>query len=76
VDPLPELHILDELAHAALDDMRALIFELHPTLLQTHGLVCAVREQAAWINRRGGPAVTVDPSWTPTGSCRRRCTTA
>jgi PAS domain S-box-containing protein len=60
VDPLPELHILDELAHAALDDMRALIFELHPTLLQTHGLVCAVREQAAWINRRGGPAVTVD----------------
>ena len=40
--------------------MRALIFELHPTLLDTHGLVGAVREQAAWISRRGGPAVTVD----------------
>ena len=40
--------------------MRALIFELHPTLLGTHGLVCAVREQAAWITRRGGPQVTVD----------------
>ena len=61
-DPVPEalLHTLDELAHAALDDMRALIFELHPTLLGTHGLVCAVREQAAWITRRGGPQVTVD----------------
>ena len=54
------LRTLDELAHAALDDMRALIFELHPTLLDTHGLVAAVREQAAWITRRGGPAVTVD----------------
>jgi signal transduction histidine kinase len=51
---------LEELAKAALDDMRALILELHPTLLDTHGLVCAVREQAAWITRRGGPAVTVD----------------
>ena len=40
--------------------MRALIFELHPTLLDTHGLVGAVREQAAWISRRGGPEVTVD----------------
>ena len=54
------LRTLDELAHAALDDMRALIFELHPTLLDTHGLVGAVREQAAWISRRGGPEVTVD----------------
>ena len=54
------LPTLDELAHAALNDMRALIFELHPTLLDTHGLVGAVREQAAWITRRGGPAVTVD----------------
>ena len=51
---------LEELAKAALDDMRALIFELHPTLLDTHGLVSAVREQAAWITTRGGPAVTVD----------------
>ena len=40
--------------------MRALIFELHPTLLDTHGLVAAIREQAAWITTRGGPAVTVD----------------
>ena len=58
--PDPVLQTLDELAHAALDDMRALIFELHPTLLETHGLVSAVREQAASIGRRGGPAVTVD----------------
>jgi signal transduction histidine kinase len=58
--PEPLLHTLDELAHEALDDMRALIFELHPTLLDTHGLVSAVREQAAWITRRGGPAVSVD----------------
>jgi PAS domain S-box-containing protein len=54
------LHTLDALAHEALDDMRALIFELHPTLLDTHGLVSAVREQAAWITRRGGPAVSVE----------------
>jgi PAS domain S-box-containing protein len=61
-DPTPEglLSNLNELAHAALDDMRALIFELRPTLLDSHGLVGAVREQAAWITRRGGPAVTVD----------------
>jgi PAS domain S-box-containing protein len=51
---------LEELAKAALDDMRALIFELHPTLLNTHGLISAVREQATWITTRGGPAVTVD----------------
>jgi PAS domain S-box-containing protein len=60
VVPDPLLQTLDELAEAALDDMRALIFELHPTLLATHGLVSAVREQAASIGRRGGPTVTVD----------------
>ena len=54
------LRTLEQLAHAASDDMRALIFELHPTLLDTHGLVSAIREQAAWITTRGGPAVTVD----------------
>jgi signal transduction histidine kinase len=54
------LHTLEQLAHAASDDMRALIFELHPTLLDTHGLVAAIREQAAWITTRGGPSVTVD----------------
>jgi PAS domain S-box-containing protein len=58
--PDPLLHTLDELAHAALDDMRALIFELRPTLLDTHGLVAAVREQAGWITTRGGTAVSVD----------------
>jgi PAS domain S-box-containing protein len=54
------LHTLDQLAHEALDDMRALIFELHPTLLDTQGLVCAVREQAAWITTRDGLPVTVE----------------
>ena len=54
------LPTLDQLAHEALDDMRALIFELHPTLLDTHGLVSAVREQAARVTARGGPSVTVD----------------
>jgi signal transduction histidine kinase len=54
------LQTLDELAQAALDDMRALVFELHPTLLDDLGLVGALREQAAWVRRRGGPAVTVD----------------
>lgn len=54
------LRTLEQLAHAALEDMRALIFELHPTLLDTEGLVSAVREQAAWITTRGGPSVTVE----------------
>ena len=49
------LHTLDQLAHEALDDMRALIFELHPTLLDTHGLVSAVREQAAWVTTARRP---------------------
>jgi PAS domain S-box-containing protein len=57
-DPL--LRTLDQLAHEALDDLRGLIFELHPTLLDTHGLVCAVREQADRVTARGGPSVTVD----------------
>ena len=44
------LRTLDELAHAALDDMRALIFELHPTLLDTHGLV-ARRARAGGVGQ-------------------------
>jgi PAS domain S-box-containing protein len=54
------LRTLDQLAHAALDDMRALIFELRPTPLDAEGLVGAIRDQAAWITRRGGPSVTVE----------------
>lgn len=54
------LQTLDQLAHEALDDLRALIFELHPTLLDTEGLVRAVREQAGWITTRAGLPVTVE----------------
>jgi signal transduction histidine kinase len=56
----PLLRTLEQLADAASDDMRALVYELHPTLLDTSGLVSAIREQAARISARGGPPVTVD----------------
>jgi signal transduction histidine kinase len=56
----PVLQTLDQLAHAALADLRALVFELHPTLLHTEGLVAAVREQARSVTKRAGLPVTVD----------------
>ena len=40
--------------------MRALIFELHPTLLDTHGLVARSGSRRRGSPPRGGPAVTVD----------------
>jgi PAS domain S-box-containing protein len=54
------LQTLDQLAHAALDDMRGLIFELHPTVLHDEGLVAAVRQQAASAAARTGLQITVD----------------
>ncbi len=54
------LRTLDGLAHAALEDMRALIFELYPTLLHSEGLVAVVRQQAASAASRAGLHVTVD----------------
>jgi signal transduction histidine kinase len=54
------LRTIDQLAHAALEDMRALILELHPTLLHTQGLVAVVRDQAAAISSREGLQVRVE----------------
>ena len=54
------LQTLGTLVRAALEDMRASIFELRPTLLDTEGLVATVREQAEWIKTRGGPSVVVE----------------
>jgi signal transduction histidine kinase len=54
------LAILDQLAHAALEDMRGLILELYPTLLHNEGLVAVLRQQAASVASRVGLEVTVD----------------
>ena len=40
------------LAEAALAEMRALIFELHPDMLQEEGLLAAMQKQAAFILAR------------------------
>jgi signal transduction histidine kinase len=53
------LETVNELALAALDDLRALIFELYPTLLHSEGLVAMVRQAAASAASRLGLAVTV-----------------
>jgi signal transduction histidine kinase len=54
------LRTVQQLAHAALDDLRALIVELYPTLLHTEGLVATVRQQAASTASRLGQRITVD----------------
>lgn len=54
------LETLNQLAHAALEDMRALIFELYPALLHSEGLVAVVRQQAASATARHGLRVTLD----------------
>jgi PAS domain S-box-containing protein len=57
---LRSLQTLDQLAHAALDDMRGLIFELRPKVLHDEGLVAAVRQQAASAASRVGLQISVD----------------
>jgi two-component sensor histidine kinase len=54
------LQTLDQLAHAALEDMRGLIFELHPKVLHDEGLGAAVRQQAASAAARVGLQVSVE----------------
>jgi signal transduction histidine kinase len=46
------LAVLEQLAYAALGDMRALVYELHPTLLHAEGLAAAVRREAESITAR------------------------
>jgi signal transduction histidine kinase len=53
------LETVNELALAALEDLRALIFELYPTLLHSEGLVAVVRQAAASAASRLGITVTV-----------------
>jgi signal transduction histidine kinase len=54
------LRTVQQLAHAALDDLRALIVELYPPLLHSEGLVAVVRQQAASTASRLGRWITVD----------------
>lgn len=51
-----ERHVatLGELAHAALEDMRSLIFELYPAVLHDEGLVAVTRQLVASISAREG----------------------
>ncbi|WP_432560314.1 ATP-binding protein [Granulicoccus sp. GXG6511] len=51
-----ERHVatLGELAHAALEDMRSLIFELYPTVLHDEGLVAVARQLVASLSAREG----------------------
>lgn len=57
-----ERHVatLGELAHAALEDMRSLIFELYPTVLHDEGLVAVTRQLVASISAREGIDGTVE----------------
>ncbi len=51
---------LPDLTRGAMAEMRALIFELRPPALAEEGLMTALRQQAAALTAREGPAVTVD----------------
>jgi signal transduction histidine kinase len=53
------LATIEELARAALEDMRALVVELYPTLLHSEGLVAAVCQHAASVSAREGLDVSV-----------------
>ena len=53
------LTVLDQLAHTALSDMRELIYELHPSILHTEGLVAALCREAESITAREGLRVRI-----------------
>ena len=58
---LPEsLNYLLSLAEAALEEMRALIFELRPESLESEGLVVALSKQGAALQARHGMAVQIE----------------
>jgi signal transduction histidine kinase len=58
---LPEsLNYLLSLAEAALEEMRALIFELRPESLESEGLVVALSKQGAALQARHGMAVQTE----------------
>ncbi len=58
---LPEsLNYLLSLAEAALDEMRALIFELRPEALEREGLVSALSKQGAALQARYGMIVQIE----------------
>nr|HET6902315.1 histidine kinase [Ktedonobacteraceae bacterium] len=58
---LPEtLDYLLSLAEAALDEMRALIFELRPESLESEGLVVALSKQGAVLQARHGMTVQTE----------------
>jgi len=60
-DELPEsLDYLLSLAEAALDEMRALIFELRPESLEREGLVSALSKQGAALQARQGITVQAE----------------
>jgi signal transduction histidine kinase len=48
------LHELRETAQAAMRDMRLLIFELHPPMLQNEGLVAALQSRLQAVETRAG----------------------
>ena len=56
---VPISYVLD-LSHAALAEMRALIFELRPESLQTEGLIAAFEKQAAALFARHRIVVNTD----------------
>jgi signal transduction histidine kinase len=48
------LHELHDMARQAMLDMRLLIFELHPPVLEDEGLVAALQARIAAVESRGG----------------------
>jgi signal transduction histidine kinase len=54
------LDYLLSLAEAALDEMRALIFELRPAALESEGLVSALSKQGAALQARHGMTVQTE----------------
>lgn len=60
-----ELEQLRRTAHEALQEMRALIFDLRPVSLKQAGLAAALRDQVEQQRRTGGPELLFEES----GSC-------
>jgi signal transduction histidine kinase len=51
---IKNLHELHDMAREAMLDMRLLIFELHPPVLEDEGLVAALQARVAAVETRGG----------------------
>jgi signal transduction histidine kinase len=56
-----ELERLEDLAHRTVKEIRSMLFALRPVILETEGLVAALKQHAANLLQNDGLPVEIDP---------------